>query len=75
MAGKGKHRDLKRLAAFLEQQGCKVRPTATGGGFIVILPGNKLLQLHGSVSDVRAWRNQRAAVKRAGLEWPDWYKV
>lgn len=76
MAGASSARDLRRLALDLERQGCRVRETKTGGGFIVIFPeGKGMLQLHGSISDSRAFKNQRAAVRRAGLVWPAWYKV
>ena len=69
-----KRRDIERLVLCLEEQGCKARPSKSG--FVLVLPNNELLQVHGSISDSqRGLKNQRAKVRRAGLVWPDWFKV
>lgn len=66
-------RDIKRLAHHLEEHGCRVREQKKKGWFVQFPNGGSTL-LHGSVSDHRGWKNTRAAVLRAGVPWPDWFK-
>lgn len=66
-------RDLKRLVAELEAQGCKVRKT--GDGWFVMFPsGEGGIAIHTSVSDWRGWKNNASRARRAGIVWPEWFK-
>lgn len=54
----------------LSEQGCRIRKTR-GGVFVYCPDGKTTIGLHTSKhSDRRALKNIRAAVLRAGLEWP-----
>lgn len=67
-------RDIQRLMKDLEAQGCEVRWAQHK--YTVKFPNGGGMTVHLSISDSqRALKNQRSKVRRAGLVWPEWFKV
>lgn len=61
---------INQVIASLEKQGCRIRQTR-GGVFVYCPDGKHTIGFHTSKhSDPRTMKNIRAAVLRAGLEWP-----
>jgi hypothetical protein len=61
-------KDQRALLKSLEQQGCTIKETTSG--WRILLPNGGTIGLHKSEGDRRSRLNLRAAILRAGLEWP-----
>lgn len=59
---------LRRIVNDLAEQGCKVKETRKG--YFIGFPNGETTVYHHTPSDVRAQKNNRARVRRAGLHWP-----
>lgn len=68
MANHMSYKKLHKLVKDLEEQGCRVRPTAVG--YVLYFPNGASTAIHKTPSDYRAMRNMRAFVRRQGLSWP-----
>lgn len=62
-------KQAKILVVDLEKQGCKIK--LVKNGWMILFPDGSSYTLHTSSSDHRAGKEVRAAVRRAGLRWPD----
>jgi len=60
---------IKILLLSLEKQGCTV--VEVKSGWLIRFPdGETSTTIHKTPSDVRAIKNNRARILRAGLDWP-----
>lgn len=63
------HKDLKKIAKALEQQGFEVIQTRRGH-LVVLKDGRKVATFAGTASDWRSMLNSIADARRAGFRWP-----
>jgi hypothetical protein len=60
--------ETRQLLTSLEKQGCRIEER--NGKAIVYAPDGAMKSIHWTNSDTKSVREQRAWVKRHGLEWP-----
>jgi hypothetical protein len=61
-------KDVKKLVALLEKQGCKTKPTKAG--YWIGFPNGQSTSFHLTSSDPRTLANVKACVIRNGCTWP-----
>jgi hypothetical protein len=63
------HKDLKKIAKALEEQGFTVTITKRGH-MAVYRDGRHIATFSGTASDWRSMKNSIADARRGGFEWP-----
>ncbi len=63
------HKDLKKIAEALEEQGFETKITRRGH-LAVYRDGRQVATFSGTASDWRSMKNSVADARRAGFKWP-----